>query len=47
MIFTEAEFGLGEYHFFGLINPYIDLIEVNNCKISHNLSVISKAAAVL
>ena len=23
--------GLGEYHFFGKINPYVYLIEVNNC----------------
>lgn len=30
VIFTKAE-GRGEYHFWGLINPYVHRIEVNNC----------------
>ena len=30
VIFTSAS-GLGDYHFLRLINPYIHLIEVNNC----------------
>ena len=30
VIFTSAS-ALGKYNFFGLINPYVNLIEVNKC----------------
>ena len=30
-VIIDLNFGLGEYHFFRLINPYADLIEVTTC----------------